>query len=70
MSYKGKKRDFQVRSSRPNSGNGFKINTLPEFLYKTGSNTGQNFSLDDILEFVFGESAKEKKCIFSNRYQG
>ena len=61
MSYKGKKRDFQVRSSRPNSGNDLKNSSLPEFLLQTGSNTGQIFSLDDILEAAFGESAKEKK---------
>ncbi|MCR5352397.1 MAG: site-specific integrase [Bacteroidales bacterium] len=61
MSCKDKKNDFQVRSSRPHSGNGLKINSLPEFSSETGSDPGHIFSLDDILEAAFGESAKEKK---------
>ena len=56
-----KKSLVQVRSSRPEPGNDLKNSSLPDFLLKTGSNTGQNFSLDDILEAAFGESAKEKK---------
>lgn len=61
MSCNGKNPIFQVRSSRPDSGNGLINNSLPEFSFQTGSKSGQIFSLDDILGAILGESAKEKK---------
>ena len=54
----------QVRSSRPKSGSGLKYNSLPDFLSKNGTKTGQIISLDDLLQAILEATPKEKKMYF------
>ena len=58
------RKDEQVRSSRPHSGNGLKNNSLPVFSSKTGTEPGQIISLDDLLQAILDAAPKEKKMYF------